>query len=225
MNAESRNEMAAMRKSPRTYLTSEERRAEIIEAAFKCIKEVGYAKLTARKIAEHPNISLGHITYNFKDMNEVLVETYRYTSKLLVAAVSDQRAKGSKSPSEQLKIFLGTFLNPDFLKRDFLRVRIDLWSAALASDDIMRTENSLYEHFRKELSEILRQIADERTKDHDSISFLVDSITATMDGLWLDWERRKNIKAIENGLEACLLLVNCVLGSAPSVAQGGALEP
>lgn len=217
--------MAAMRKSPRTYLTSEARRAEIIEAAFQCIKEVGYAKLTARKIAEHPNISLGHITYNFKDMNEVLVETYRYTSNLLIEAVRDQRAKGSNSPTEQLKIFLGTFLTPNFLKRDFLRVRIDLWSAALASDDILKTEVSLYQHFRNELSEILSQIADERTKGRESVPFLVDSITATMDGLWLDWVRRKNSEAIENGLRACLLLVNCVLDAAPSKAQGDALEP
>lgn len=189
----------------------QDRRTEIIEAAFRCLQEHGYAKLTARKIAEHSNISLGHITYHFKDMKEVLVETYRYASRTLFEATQRDLGRSSKSPIEQLRAFLGTGFNKVFLKRDYLRVRIDLWSAALAHDEIAAVERELYESYRARLSELLGGVAIDRHCEPDAVTPLADTIMATLDGLWLDWERRHDEAAIGNGLDGCIALVNAKL--------------
>ena len=191
--------------------SSQDRRAEIVEAAFLCLQEYGYAKLTARKIAEHSNISLGHITYHFKDMKEVLVETYRYASLTLFEATQRDLGRSPKSPIEQLRVFLGTGFSKAFLKRDYLRVRIDLWSAALAYDEIATVERELYESYRSQLSELLRNVAVDRRIGPDAVTPLADTIMATLDGLWLDWERRHDETAIRNGLDGCITLVNAVL--------------
>lgn len=197
--------------------SSQDRRTEIIEAAFLCLQEYGYAKLTARKIAEHSNISLGHITYHFKDMKEVLVETYRYASRTLFEATQRDLGRSSKSPIEQLRAFLGTGFSKAFLKRDYLRVRIDLWSAALAYEEIAAVERELYEGYRSRLSELLRGVAADRHCGPDAVAPLADTIMATLDGLWLDWERRHDEAAIGNGLDGCIALVNARLppGTAP----------
>ena len=194
--------------------SSQDRRAEIVEAAFLCLQEYGYAKLTARKIAEHSNISLGHITYHFKDMKEVLVETYRYASLTLFEATQRDLGISPKSPFEQLRVFLGTGFSKAFLKRDYLRVRIDLWSAALAYDEIASVERELYESYRSQLSELLRNVAVDRGIGPDAVTPLADTIMATLDGLWLDWERRHDETAIRNGLDGCIALVNAVLPAA-----------
>ncbi len=198
-------------RKPRTFRSSQDRRAEIIEAAFRCLQEVGYARLTARKIAEHSHISLGHITYHFKDMNEVLVETYRYASRILLDATFQDLSRSSKTPIEQLKAFLGTGFSPAFLKRDYLRVRIDLWSAALSHEEIALTERELYERYRASLIEILEKVREERRGRAADVTLLADTIMATLDGLWLDWERRHDDGAMRNGLDGCIRLVNAVM--------------
>ena len=195
-------------------MSSDERKAAIIEAAVKVIQQVGYARLTARKIAEHPNIALGHITYNFKDMNEILVETYRYTSKQLVDTVYSEIEFNDETPLENLRNFLSIFFKPDFLKKDFLRLRIDLWSAALASEEIMSTERALYDRYRSVLSSLISKIALHRRQGVENVPLLVDAVTSLQDGLWLDWERRHDERTIENGLNACIILVNSMLPEA-----------
>ncbi|WP_439626796.1 TetR/AcrR family transcriptional regulator [Shinella sp.] len=203
--------MTEAKKKQRTFRSSEDRRAEIIEAAFQCIQDVGYAKLTARKIAEHSNISLGHITYHFKDMNEVLVETYRYASRTLLDATFQDVGRSSKTPIEQLKAFLGTGFSPAFLKHEYLRVRVDLWSAALSHAQIAETERELYDRYRLNLVEVLQKVREERQGSEGDVTLLADSIMAMLDGLWLDWERHHDDASIRNGLEGCIRLVNAVL--------------
>lgn len=203
--------MTEANKKQRTFRSSEDRRAEIIEAAFQCIQAVGYAKLTARKIAEHSNISLGHITYHFKDMNEVLVETYRYASRTLLEATFQDLSRSSKTPIEQLKAYLGTGFSPTFLKHDYLRVRIDLWSAALSHEQIALTERELYDRYRLNLVEALQKVREERQGSEEDVTLLADSIMPMLDGLWLDWERHHDDTSIRNGLDGCIRLVNAVL--------------
>lgn len=199
----------------RMVKTSQDRRSLIIKAAFQCLQEHGYAKLTARKIAEHSNISLGHITYHFKDMKEVLVETYRYASLTLFEATQQELSRSDKSPIDQLRVFLGTGFTKIFLKREYLRVRIDLWSAALAHEEIAGAERELYGRYRSRLNELLHDVATDRGCGSEAIPFLADTLMATQDGLWLDWERRHSESAIRNGLDGCIALVNATFAASP----------
>lgn len=206
--------MARKRNATRAYLSAEDRRSEIVEAAFKALQEVGHAKLTARKIAEATNISLGHITYNFKDMHEVIVETYRYASRTLFEATQHDVDTVRGTVREQLQAFLYTGFTPNFLSKDYVRVRVDLWSAALWHEEIAATELSLYQRYREHLADILTKLASERQQGEKDVALLTDTIMATLDGLWLDWERRQDHQAVDNGLKGCLLLVDALLPAA-----------
>lgn len=203
--------MARKRSETRAYKSGEDRRTEIVEAAFKCVQEFGYAKLTARKIAETSDISLGHITYNFKDMNEVLVETYKYASRTLFEATQQSLGNAPETLVDQLRAFLRTGFTPTFLKKDYIRVRVDLWSAALSHEEIATTELALYQRYRESLATIVSRIADERGRGGAYVALIVDTIMATLDGLWLDWERRQSLEAVDNGLQGCVLLVDALI--------------
>ncbi|WP_137114144.1 TetR family transcriptional regulator C-terminal domain-containing protein [Mesorhizobium sp. GR13] len=83
-------------------------------------------------------------------------------------------------------------------------MRIDLWSAALTHDDIAVVERELYERYGSQLTELLRDVAIGRGCGPEKVAPLADTIMATFDGLWLDWERRHNETANTMVWEAAL---------------------
>jgi AcrR family transcriptional regulator len=180
-----------MTQTPRSQ-TQTDRRTTIAEAALRVLGREGHAGLTARKVAAEAGLALGHITYNFSGMDDVLAEAYRLLSaRLRAASDSDPKA----SPQARLSAFLRAGFTSDFLTPAHLRIRIDLWSAALTHPAVAETERALYAHYRARLEAHLAPLVPE-----PRIPALADLIMATLDGLWLDWMRRRDTGAVDNGL-------------------------
>lgn len=177
--------------TPRSQ-TQTDRRSEIAEAALRVLGREGHTGLTARKVAAEAGLSLGHITYNFSGMDEVLAEAYRLLSAQLREASDPPQPA---TPRERLSAFLRAGFTGDFLTPAHLRIRIDLWSAALAHPAVAETERALYAHYRARLEELLAPLV-----TPDRIAALADLIMAALDGLWLDWMRRRDTGAVDNGL-------------------------
>jgi TetR/AcrR family transcriptional repressor of bet genes len=189
-----------------------DRRQEIAEAALRCLERVGYAELTARKIAAEAKMSLGHISYHFTGMEEVLAEAYRLASERLQAAGEARISMPGATPAERLEAFLKAGFTEEFLTPAHLRIRIDLWSAAITHPAIAETERALYGRYRAQVEALLAQVCDPWKADR--IPMVSDLIMATLDGLWLDWMRRRDENAVKNGLEACVLFARLRLGGA-----------
>lgn len=189
-----------------------DRRREIVEAALRCLERVGYAELTARKIATEARMSLGHISYHFTGMEEVLAEAYKLASEKLQRAGEAKISMPGATPAERLEAFLKAGFTDEFLSPAHLRTRIDLWSAAISHPAIAATERALYDRYRTQLETLLNQVSDPWKTDR--IPMVSDLIMATLDGLWLDWMRRRDETAVKNGLEACVLFARLRLGGA-----------
>jgi len=187
------------------------RRRDIAEAARRVLAREGYAQLSARKVAAEAGLSLGHITYNFSGMDDVLAEAYRVTSEQLREASMRSLATAASDPLARLEAFLRAGFTDEFLEFHHLRMRIDLWSAACNSDVLADTERVLYDHYRQTLRELLMPLAAPNPRTVESIPALLDTVMATQDGLWLDWLRRRDSVAVENGLRMCVVLVRSTL--------------
>ncbi len=187
------------------------RRRDIAEAARRVLAREGYAQLSARKVAAEAGLSLGHITYNFSGMDDVLAEAYRVTSEQLREASMRSLATAASNPLARLEAFLRAGFTDEFLDFHHLRMRIDLWSAACNSDVLADTERVLYDHYREALRGLLMPLAEANPKAVESIPALLDTVMATQDGLWLDWLRRRDSVAVENGLRMCVTLVRSTL--------------
>lgn len=179
-----------------------ERRRDLAEAALACLRRDGHAQLTARKVAAQAGVSLGHITYHFKDMQELLAEAYHLASQELQEATSSDLDRSAGTAEDRLRAFLWAGFAPRFLDRGYLRVRIDLWSAALAHPGLEATERALYDRYRKRLDHLINALG----ASPESGARASDAIMAMLDGLWLDWLRRADRDAIKNGLEACMAI-------------------
>lgn len=184
---------------PRPKSTS--RKRDLAAAALRCLQREGYAALTARKIAAEAGMSLGHISYHYASMDALLAEAYVLASEALREAGARQLSDKA-SPLDRLEAFLNAGFTPDFLAPAHLRMRIDLWSAALAHPAIAETERALYARYRSELEAHLAALA--APGREGAIPQVSDLIMATLDGLWLDWLRRGEAEAVRNTLAGCL---------------------
>ncbi len=183
----------------RATARSSDRRAEIAAAALACLQRDGYAALTARKIAAEAGLSLGHITYHFASIDEVMAEAYRLASAQLHEVEAESMA-GKATPLDRLSAFLRAGFTPQMLAAPHLRMRIDLWSAALSHPEIARTETELYATYRATLEALLSALGP------GDVTPVADLIMAALDGLWLDHLRRRDAAAVENVLRLCLEL-------------------
>lgn len=188
----------------------DDRRREIAEAALRCLERVGYAELTARKVAAEAGISLGHISYHYAGMDEVLAAACQLAAERLQAAGEARIALPGATPAERLEAFLKAGFTEDVLTPGRLRARIDLWSAAISHPAIAEVERGLYDRYRSQVEALLHQVSDPWKTDR--IPMVSDLIMATLDGLWLDWMRRRDAKAVQNGLHACVLFARLRLG-------------
>ena len=174
------------------------RRETIVRAALTVLQRDGYAALTARKIAAEAQMSLGHISYHFRDMDEVMSEAYILAAQLLqeTEARLDQ---GQGTARDRFAALLKAGFTEDILNPAYLRMRIDLWSAALTRPEIAKTELELYRVYRQRLENLLTDMAHYSRRDR--VPGVCDVVMATLDGLWLDWMRRRDRSAVDRGLE------------------------
>ena len=185
---------------PKPHQTQDRKRA-LAEAALRCLQRGGYASLTARKIAAEAGMSLGHISYHYASMDALLAAAYALASEQLRAA-GNARIADKATPLDRLEAFLLAGFTPEFLSPSHLRMRIDLWSAALEHNAIADTERALYDRYRDELNTLLTALAGpEKSADIPMVS---DMIMVALDGIWLDWMRRRDQTSTQNALLACM---------------------
>ena len=180
---------------------STDRKRDLAAAALRCLARDGYASLTARKIAAEAGMALGHVSYHFATMDDLMAAAYALASDDLRQSATILLA-AQASPLDRLDAFLKAGFTDSFLTQAHLRMRIDLWSAALGHPAIADTERALYDRYRAELVTLLTAItAPDKARDVPLVS---DMIMATLDGLWLDWMRRRDKGSTNNGLRACM---------------------
>lgn len=184
------------------------RREALARAALTVLQREGYAALTARKVAAEAQMSLGHISYHFADMDELMAQAYRLASAHLQQAEARLDADGG-SVRDRLEALLRAGFTDEILEPGYLRVRIDLWSAALARPEVAATELELYRAYRARLEQLLTELAGAGRAER--VPAVTDLLMAALDGLWLDWMRRRDRDSVDRALALALRLAESEL--------------
>ena len=182
------------------------RRAEVVAAALSILAERGAAALTARAVAARSGLALGQISYHFRDMDDLLAETYAEASRQLATATERALSRAGASARDRLAAFLHAGFGPDLLTERYMRLRVELWAATLTHPDLAARERALYDRYRADLTRLLADAAAEAGRPPDDLPRTANAIMATLDGLWLDWLRRRDDRAVQDGLATCLAL-------------------
>ncbi len=191
-------------------LSAEARRTQIAQAALRCLEKVGRNELTARKVAAEAGLSLGHLTYHFADMKQVLQAGFSLAAEKVQEAGRLALIQPGGTAAERLERYLRAGFGGAEISPVNLRLRVDLWAAALTDPHIADIEWELYQNQREAVERLLHRMAADYAIER--VPNVADMIMATLDGLWLDWLRRQDPDAVSNGLDGCVLFARLRLG-------------
>ena len=158
----------------------EQRREQLISAAFETIGEVGLAGVTLSQVAKEAGMSTGIVSHYFGDKDGLLQATMRKVLSDLHDAVADCRARAAPDARSQIFAIIDGNFAPSQTSETTMRAWLDFWAASLHSPELRRlqriNDRRLYSNiccqFRRELPAARARRA-------------AMGVAAMIDGLWL----------------------------------------
>lgn len=175
----------------------EKRRADLVQAAIRCLSAGGMSAFKMERIAAEAGVSLGLMSHYFRDKNELLREVYQaalYADvNRKIAELSDRAAPGTSA--ERLCRIVDAIIDPDYLKLSNLTVWLALWGEIVVNPALRRAHRTLYRSYLASLAALIETVARERKRALDATE-IARSLQALIDGLFL--ERALDRQAVDH---------------------------
>lgn len=188
-----------LRKKSRSFKreTPEKRRAELVQAAIRCLSAGGMSAFKMERIAAEAGVSLGLMSHYFTDKNELLTEVYRAALyedvTRTIAELDDPDAPGS--PAERLCRIMDAIIDPEYLKPANLTVWLALWGEIVVNPALKRAHRMLYRSYISSLATLIGTVAQNRHRTVNATE-IARSLQALIDGLFL--ERALDRQAVDH---------------------------
>lgn len=175
-------------KPRRTYSREDPdtRRQELIEAMVRCLAKHGHARASVRVIAAEAGVSPGLIRHHFGEKSKLTAATYRYVGSILMNQSNAAVEAAGSDGWARLTAFLRAGFTPPVLTRDYITVRFVLWGAAMTDPEMRRIHIEVNQRYRRLMQKLLRDIAGPKASQ-ESLRQISMQLSATLNGLWLDW--------------------------------------
>ncbi|WGS47965.1 TetR family transcriptional regulator C-terminal domain-containing protein (plasmid) [Burkholderia sp. JSH-S8] len=185
------------------------RQQSIIDATMRCIARYSYSETTIDRICSEAKVSRGLINHHFQSKDELMAQTYKRLATDLLD-VSRAAAANATGPEEKLDAIIKVcFAAPVFAPKN-VKVWLGFWSVAHSDPVIRKAHKELYSGYRQALKKLFDQIAEVRggTVDSDLAAL---TLTAVIDGFWLELARDPTSFTAEDALTSCLRVVDTFL--------------
>jgi AcrR family transcriptional regulator len=179
--------MQSRKKVPRFRREApEKRRADLVQAAIRCLAEGGMAAFKMERIAAEAGVSLGLLPHYFTSKTELLAAVYRaalYDDVHRKIAELDDKAVGA--PAERLCRIVDAIIDPDYLKPANLTVWLALWGEIVVNPELRLAHRALYRSYLKSLARLIDEVARDRRRSVNGTE-IARSLQALIDGLFLE---------------------------------------
>jgi AcrR family transcriptional regulator len=152
-------------------------------ATLRCLSELGPIATSVRAIAREAGVSPSLITYHFGAKSELIAAAYEFHSDQLRDATDEVLERAGADPSARLSAFLRVGFDPRFLNEEYITARFLFWGLARTDEHVGKVHASINARYRKNLGDLVEGAVGP-TADHDGLVF---SLSALLDGLWLEW--------------------------------------
>ncbi|MFK8256316.1 transcriptional regulator BetI [Erwinia sp. AnSW2-5] len=158
----------------------EQRREQLINAAFEAIGDVGLAGMTLSQVASQAGMSTGIVSHYFGDKDGLLNATMRRILRDLHDAVATCRSHAQDTPQAQLFAIIEGNFHPSQTSGTSRRTWLDFWAASLHQPALRRLQR-VNDH--RLFSNICCQFR--RQLPRDDARKAARGLAAMIDGLWL----------------------------------------
>lgn len=167
---------------PRTRLTPDVRRAQIIEVATRLIAAAGFNTFTMSELAKEAGLSRAGVEHHFPSREDVLVAVLRHRDEVDEAAVT-QSFPAPPHDRETTRALLAALVRRNAGQREIVRLYTILGAEALDSG------HPAHDYFAERFVYARELIASSTREWADDPEMLAVELLGRMDGLQLQWLR------------------------------------
>ena len=198
--------MEAEKKAKFARVEPELRRKLLIEATLRCLAKYGYGGTTVEVICKEAEVSRGLLSHHFNGKSDIFVQAYEYMSEKLDSTSRSLAEAAGESAMAKLEAMIKAAFTPPTFEKESLSIWISLWNLAQVDQEINELNKIHYNKYRRAIANLLGEIADDKSVSINT-SRAALSLTALMDGLWLEWSLDPDAFVPQEGEAACLDLV------------------
>ena len=169
-------------------LSSDERRAELIEATLAIIADEGLRAATLRNVAERAGVSNGLIRHHFLGKRQLILDTYAATVARMTAPGLAALAQTGLTPRRRLAGFVRASLDPSLIEPKLFST----WAAFVAlvhvDADFEAIHRAGYRDYQALFGPLVAAVLAEagRADAAEAAPDLAVQLNALIDGLWIE---------------------------------------
>ncbi len=163
-----------------------DRRKALLRAAADCLVERGYAATSVREICRRAGVSPGLLTHYFPGKTALIAEVYRDVADALAGDLAAAVDAAGPDPVDRLRAFIRASFRPPTLSRDTIALWLVFWTLSLTDKAVAELHRQDYARYRDTLVRLIGDVAAARGEIQD-LRLAALSLTALIDGLWLEW--------------------------------------
>lgn len=169
------------------YKKSDEKRKQILFAAFEALARQGYDSVTLQTIADQARVSKGVVHYYFENKEAVLIELLQWlTAKIYEKECAAVQTKASAM--DKLEAYLSSVFVSPGKNRSFYRVYLDFLARATRHPVYREINQGFYDNCRSISVEIVRLGQQEGVFSPDlSPEEAAPLMRALIDGSLIQW--------------------------------------
>jgi TetR/AcrR family transcriptional regulator, cholesterol catabolism regulator len=157
-----------------------DRQGRILEATIDLLAREGIGGVSMRAVAREAGVALGLVNYHFEDKVSLIRAALREVEEQDLAILEPDP---DLAPRDRLLTVLRRVAEPEFLTREYLSLRLQLWALARVHDDFERINTRAQKRYRARLSQLIRDARPELSRrECDQRAADVDVV---QNGVWL----------------------------------------
>ncbi|MFK7731554.1 MAG: transcriptional regulator BetI [Pseudomonadales bacterium] len=196
-------------------MPAEDRREQLIQATIKCIAAQGLSSTTMAHITKEAGLSMGIVNLHFESKEKLLVETLKHVTDEYLRGWNDIISADPDDAAATVQALLAFEFSASIARKEKLAVWFAFWGEAksrpiyqkICAKNDQRTEDSLVQLFQK--------LIDHGDSSNRSLNpeLLASTLTALVDGLWLDLLLTPRQMTRAKAHEICLNYLRSVFSS------------
>jgi TetR/AcrR family transcriptional repressor of bet genes len=181
----------------------ESRKDLLVQATLRCLKQYGFQGTSVRRICAEADVSVGLINHHYASKDDLVAETYQHLTGTILQRLRAAMEKAGQNRRRQLTAFFVASFADDILDPTLLEAWIAFWGAVRSTSAMSEAHDASYSEYRAVLSKCLNGLASELGWVNFDANLAAISLSALLDGLWLESGLNPKTFTPAQGIQMC----------------------
>jgi AcrR family transcriptional regulator len=173
------------------------RRQDLLAVTISCLAQLGPRGTTGREICRRAGVSHGLLRHYFSNPDNLLLETYQELCDSFIARFEEELAANYADPWKTIDRLFEVHFSDEWSNPDILGAWIAFWALVRNNPEFAAVSVNYNARLHAQLEQAVARLPVGPVQPRDVVAL----VSATMDGLWLDYslssERLTRARALD----------------------------